>query len=48
METAIARETKQVDRLAFALQKVRTDAAYYRTLEEMNAARKKKPDSNSQ
>ncbi|MEW5306163.1 MAG: hypothetical protein WDW38_003321 [Sanguina aurantia] len=48
IETAIARETKQVDRLAFALQKVRTDAAYYRTLEEMNATRKMKLDPDSQ
>jgi hypothetical protein len=35
IEAAIERETKQAERLDFALNKTRSDAAYYQTLERM-------------
>lgn len=34
-EKAIEVETKQVERLVFALEKARNDAAYYRSLQSM-------------
>ncbi|GFR41318.1 hypothetical protein Agub_g2001 [Astrephomene gubernaculifera] len=40
IEAAIERETKQVERLAFALKKAESDVAYYKTLERMNEERK--------
>lgn len=35
LEAAIAREKKQLERIEFAIEKARTDAAYYRSLETL-------------
>ncbi|GIL72453.1 hypothetical protein Vretimale_4257 [Volvox reticuliferus] len=40
IEAAIERETKQVERLEFALSKAHSDIAYYKSLESMMAERK--------